>query len=52
MELERDVIIIFLTNRIHPDRKNEKIKTFRPVLHDVIMETFILPQQKQGAEKD
>jgi CubicO group peptidase (beta-lactamase class C family) len=38
MDLERDVMVIFLTNRIHPTRNNEKIKAFRPRLHDVIME--------------
>ena len=37
IDLERDVQIIFLTNRVHPTRKNEKIKAFRPVLHDRVM---------------
>ena len=37
IDLERDVQIIFLTNRVHPTRKNEKIKAFRPVLHDMVM---------------
>lgn len=40
MDLEQDVIIIFLTNRIHPTRKNEKIRVFRPVLHDRVMKIF------------
>jgi CubicO group peptidase (beta-lactamase class C family) len=38
MDLERDVVVVFLTNRIHPTRNNEKIKAFRPRLHDMIME--------------
>jgi CubicO group peptidase (beta-lactamase class C family) len=38
MDLERYVIVIFLTNRIHPTRQNEKIKEFRPRLHNLIME--------------
>jgi len=38
MDLEKDVIVVFLTNRVHPTRDNEKIKAFRPVLHDLIME--------------
>ena len=38
MDLEQDVIVVFLTNRIHPTRNNERIKKFRPRLHDVIME--------------
>ncbi len=40
MDFAKDVIVILLTNRIHPDRKNEKIKAFRPVLHDLVMEEF------------
>jgi CubicO group peptidase (beta-lactamase class C family) len=38
MDLDRDVFVILLTNRVHPTRDNEKIKTFRPELHDLIME--------------
>jgi CubicO group peptidase (beta-lactamase class C family) len=38
MDLEQDVLVIFLTNRIHPTRKNEKIKAFRPVLHNLVMQ--------------
>ena len=38
MELERSVIIILLTNRVHPSRDNIRIRAFRPVLHDVVME--------------
>ncbi len=38
MDLQQDVVVIFLTNRIHPSRKNERIKAFRPLLHDQIME--------------
>jgi len=38
---EKSVIIIFFTNRVHPLRNNEKIKVFRPLLHDLIMEFFL-----------
>lgn len=38
MDLERDVIVIFLTNRVHPTRNNQMIRTFRPALHNLIME--------------
>ena len=37
MDLDRSLLIILLTNRIHPTRENEKIKIFRPVLHDAVM---------------
>jgi CubicO group peptidase (beta-lactamase class C family) len=40
MDLEKDVIVVFLSNRIHPTRENKKIRAFRPVLHDRVMETF------------
>ena len=38
MDFDKDVIIVFLTNRVHPTRNNQKIKTFRPELHNVIIE--------------
>lgn len=40
MDLERKVTVILLTNRIHPTRKNEKIRIFRPRLHDSVMEAL------------
>ncbi|MFC1868291.1 serine hydrolase domain-containing protein [Thermodesulfobacteriota bacterium] len=40
MDPERDIIIVLLTNRIHPTRNNLKIKAFRPALHDLIIEEF------------
>lgn len=39
-DLQKDSYIILLTNRVHPTRKNQKIKEFRPKIHDVIMEFF------------
>jgi CubicO group peptidase (beta-lactamase class C family) len=41
MDLEQAIIVVLLTNRIHPHRSNEKIKTFRPRLHDTVMEALI-----------
>ena len=38
MDLDRDIVVVFLSNRVHPTRENEKIKVFRPLLHDTIME--------------
>jgi len=40
MDLENDVIAILLTNRVHPKRDNDKIKQFRPVFHDAVMEAL------------
>ncbi len=42
MDLKQDVTVIFLTNRIHPTRTNEKIRPFRPLLHDRVMEMLHL----------
>jgi CubicO group peptidase (beta-lactamase class C family) len=41
MDLERSVIVILLTNRVHPSRENEDIKEFRPVLHDAVRKTMV-----------
>jgi len=38
MDLDRDIIVVFLTNRVNPTRNNEKIKEFRPKLHNIVME--------------
>jgi len=37
----RDIVITLLTNRVHPSRANEQIKTFRPLFHDTIMEVLL-----------
>jgi len=41
MDLDRNVMIVLLTNRVHPSRSNDKIKAFRPKLHDRIMTELI-----------
>jgi CubicO group peptidase (beta-lactamase class C family) len=41
MDLDRSIIVILLTNRIHPTRENETIKAFRPKLHDAVMESLL-----------
>jgi serine-type D-Ala-D-Ala carboxypeptidase len=35
---EKNLIVTLLTNRVHPSRKNENIKTFRPLFHDTLLE--------------
>ena len=38
MDLEKDVIAVLLSNRVHPTRESpEKIRGFRPRLHDAVM---------------
>jgi CubicO group peptidase (beta-lactamase class C family) len=37
---ERDCHVVFLTNRVHPSRKNERIREIRPQLHDAVFEAL------------
>nr|WP_320010919.1 serine hydrolase [uncultured Desulfobulbus sp.] len=36
----KEVIVVLLTNRVHPTRENLKIRSFRPRFHDRIMEVL------------
>jgi serine-type D-Ala-D-Ala carboxypeptidase len=40
IEPDSEVAISMLTNRVHPRRDNEKIREFRPKIHDLIMEAL------------
>jgi CubicO group peptidase (beta-lactamase class C family) len=33
--------VVLLSNRIHPTRKNEKIKVFRPLIHDLVYREYV-----------
>ncbi len=33
--------VVLLSNRVHPDRRNEKIKIFRPRIHDLVYREFV-----------
>lgn len=37
---DQSIIVILLSNRVHPSRHNFKIKRFRPVIHDAVMENI------------
>jgi len=37
----REIILVLLTNRVHPSRENKKIRDFRPMFHDQVL-SFIL----------
>ena len=41
IDQKQDFWVILLTNRIHPSTTNEKIKAFRPHIHDVIYKEII-----------
>ncbi|MEN6439365.1 MAG: serine hydrolase domain-containing protein [Syntrophobacter sp.] len=40
LDLDRDILVVLLTNRVHPSRENDALKKFRPVVHNRIMEVF------------
>ena len=40
MDRARDRMVVLLTNRVHPTRTNNRIREFRPRLHDRVAEAF------------
>ncbi len=41
IDLEKGIIAVLLTNRIHPSRNNHKIKAFRPLIHDEVVKALL-----------
>lgn len=37
LDLEREILVVLLTNRVYPSRGNDRIKAFRPMVHDLVM---------------
>jgi CubicO group peptidase (beta-lactamase class C family) len=37
IDWERDLYVVFLTNRVHPTRENEAIREIRPRVHDAVV---------------
>jgi CubicO group peptidase (beta-lactamase class C family) len=37
---DRGLVAVLLTNRVHPTRRNIKIRAFRPAIHDLIVKEF------------
>jgi len=52
MDPVTDVIAVLLTNHVHPKRDNEKMKRFRPVFHDCVMEELGLIDQPMETSRD
>jgi CubicO group peptidase (beta-lactamase class C family) len=40
MDLKHAIILILLTNRVHPSRSNEQIRAFRPLLHNAVLSSL------------
>jgi len=41
MDCDRNVSVVFLTNRVHPTRENSAIRTLRPQVHDAVFEELL-----------
>ena len=41
IDLTRRIVVILLSNRVHPSRANDAIKAFRPLLHDAVMSALL-----------
>ena len=37
----QELEVVLLSNRVHPTRKNEAIRTFRPAIHDLVYREFV-----------
>ena len=37
---DRELVVVLLTNRVHPSRENEGIKKFRMRVHDLVVDRF------------
>jgi CubicO group peptidase (beta-lactamase class C family) len=40
IDVEAEIVVALLTNRIHPTVENERIKAFRPIFHDAVAEAL------------
>ncbi|MGC4096761.1 MAG: serine hydrolase domain-containing protein [Nitrospira sp.] len=40
LDPERDMEVVLLSNRVHPSSRNEAIREFRPVIHDLVYQEF------------
>ena len=41
IDLRRGISVVLLTNRVHPSRDDQRIKRFRPGVHDIVMEHLL-----------
>lgn len=44
MDRQRGIIVVLLTNRVHPSRHNQRLKRLRPKLHDEVMTALVKNQ--------
>lgn len=48
---ERDLFVVLLTNRVHPTRENNQIRTVRPAVADAVVEALATPDRSSGASR-
>jgi CubicO group peptidase (beta-lactamase class C family) len=41
LDREREMVVVLLTNRVHPSKDNEKIRAFRPYFHDGVLKKYL-----------
>jgi len=41
IDTNQDLEVVLLSNRVHPSRKNEKIRDFRPRIHDLVVQECV-----------
>ncbi len=46
-----DVVIVLLTNRVYPTRRNLKILRFRPKFHNAVMKALLTPEELKEAKE-
>jgi CubicO group peptidase (beta-lactamase class C family) len=46
MDREKDLVIVLLTNRVHPRRDNAGLKDFRPLFHDAVVKSYTRLRQE------
>jgi len=50
VDFDRNVSVVFLTNRVHPSRENTAIRALRPEVHDVVFEELLPRQNHEGVD--
>jgi CubicO group peptidase (beta-lactamase class C family) len=40
IDLDAEVVVVLLTNRVHPTRENERIRAFRPRFHEAVADAL------------
>ncbi len=41
IDLDREISVVFLTNRVHPTRRNDAIRALRPRVHDQVLSAWM-----------